>query len=32
VEIGRKLPLAEAAAAQRLLESGATTGSVLLIP
>jgi NADPH:quinone reductase-like Zn-dependent oxidoreductase len=32
VEIGHKLPLAEAAAAQRLLESGVTSGSVLLIP
>lgn len=32
VEIGRELPLSEAAAAQRLLESGASTGSILLKP
>jgi NADPH:quinone reductase len=32
IEIGGRWPLAEAAAAQTALESGATTGKVLLIP
>ncbi|TFW09674.1 quinone oxidoreductase, partial [Oxalobacteraceae bacterium OM1] len=32
VEIGTRLPLAEAARAHRLLETGETSGSVLLLP
>ena len=32
IEIGRRLPLSEAAEAHRLLESRATTGSLVLIP
>jgi NADPH2:quinone reductase len=32
VEIGAELPLARAAEAHRLLESGASTGAILLRP
>lgn len=32
VEIGRAFPLAEGAAARRLLESGESTGKIVLVP